>query len=97
MTENFIEQKIDFDENSDGLIVIKSQDIPQWWIDDLKEARFQSKFTPAREMHRVASVPQAVVEKWLSEGYDVHKEPVAKSVAKLKAEGLDYFVTSDKV
>lgn len=97
MTQKIIEQQIDFDENSEGLVVIKSQDIPQWWIDDLKEARFQSKFSKAGEMHRVASVPQAVVEKWLSEGYDVHKEPVAKSVAKLKAEGLEYFVTSDKV
>lgn len=97
MTNNLIEQQIDFDENSEGLVIIKSQDIPQWWLDELKEARFASKSSRAGEMHRVASVPQAVVDKWLSEGYDVHKEPVAKSVAKLKAEGLDFFVTSDKV
>lgn len=88
--------KVDFDENTDGLVIQKSQEITQEYIDSLKEARFESKHRPAGDYHRAASIPVVIVEKWMKEGYDVFNEPVAKSLAKLKAEGLDYFITTDK-
>jgi hypothetical protein len=37
-----------------------------------------------------------LVEKWISEGYDFWNEPVSKIVAKLKNEGLEYFLTTAK-
>lgn len=88
---------VDFDQNSDGLVIQKSQEIPQWYVDQLKDQRFNSKSNPAGEYHRAASIPVVIVEKWLKEGYDVYNEPVAKSLARLKAEGLDYFITTDKL
>lgn len=93
-----IEGQVDFEQNSDGLVIVRSQEIPQWYIDQLKEERFQNSQSRVKnEMHRAASIPQEIVDKWLREGYDVFKEPVAKSVARLKAENLDYFIASDKV
>lgn len=87
---------VDFAENTDGLVIQKSQEITQEYIDSLKDARFDSKHRPSGDYHRAASIPVVVVEKWLKEGYDVYNEPVKKTLAKLKAEGLDYFITTDK-
>jgi hypothetical protein len=48
------------------------------------------------ESQRVASIPVCVVEKWISEGFDFWNESNAKIVAKLKADGLEYFMTTGK-
>lgn len=87
---------LDFDENSEGLVVHKSQAITDDYIQSLKDARFESKSKPAGEYHLAASIPVILHEKWLAEGYDCTKEPIKKTLAKLKHEGLDYFVTTDK-
>jgi hypothetical protein len=96
MENKLISSDFSVGENDDGVYVERYQEIPQWWIDQLKEARAETKRAPSGEYHRAASIPQVVVDKWLSEGYDVFKEPVSKSLAKLRAEGLDYFITTDK-
>lgn len=88
--------RVDFDENSEGLVIEKSQTIPEEYLQSLKDARFESKHTRAGEFHRAASIPVAVHEKWLKEGYDCTKEPIRKTLAKLRAESLDYFITTDK-
>jgi hypothetical protein len=87
---------VNFDENSDGLVIEKSQYIDPAYLDSLKEQRASSNAVKAGDHMRVASIPVAIVEKWLSEGFDFWNEPARKIVAKLKAEGLDYFVTTDK-
>lgn len=90
--------EIDFNitENNDGLLIEKQQAIPDHFIQSLKDARSESKHRKAGEYHRAASIPTVIVEKWMSEGYNVFEEPVAKSIARLKAENLDYFITTDK-
>lgn len=88
--------KVDFDENTDGLVIQKSQNITQEYLDSLKEARFESKNRPTGEYMRVASIPVVVIEKWMREGFDFYNEPASKIVAKLKAEHLDAFLTTDK-
>lgn len=87
---------IDFKEEGDNLVIAKTQHITDEYIQSLKDARFESKNRPAGNYHRAASIPVALHEKWLEEGYDCTQEPIKKTVARLKAEGLDYFVTTDK-
>jgi hypothetical protein len=87
---------VDFDENSEGLVIQKSQEITQEYLDSLKQARFESKNRPAGEYHRAASIPTVIHEQWLKAGYDCTKEPIRKTLARLRAEGLDYFITTDK-
>lgn len=94
--QNIINSDFNIHEHDDKLVIERFQEIPQWWLDELKTERFESKNRPAGEYHRAASIPQAVVDKWLAEGYDVFKEPVAKSLARLRAENLDAFITTDK-
>jgi hypothetical protein len=44
----------------------------------------------------VGSVPAGLVDRWLREGYDVYKEPIRKTLAKLKAENFGRFVATSK-
>lgn len=96
MDNKLIAADFNVSENTEGTIIEQYQEIPQWWVDQLKEHRADTKHAPSGEYHRAASIPQVVVDKWLAEGYDVFKEPVSKSLAKLRAEGLDYFITTEK-
>jgi hypothetical protein len=96
MDKKLIAADFDIKEGTEGTIIEQYQEVPQWWIDQLKEYKADTKHAPSGEYHRAASIPQVVVDKWLAEGYDVFKEPVSKSLAKLRAEGLDYFITTEK-
>lgn len=98
MTDDMKDSDVAFGENSDGLVIQRYQEIPHAFIDKLKEERFQNSQSRVKnEMHRAASIPVAVVEKWQREGYDVFKEPIKKTLARLHQENLDAFITSDKV
>jgi hypothetical protein len=83
-------------ENTDGHIIERVQHIPEGFLDRLKAERDESMSVRETEHQRVASIPTCVVEKWISEGYPFWDEPVSKIVAKLKAEGLEYFLTTGK-
>lgn len=78
------------------LIVEHKQEIPQSFIDKLKAKRFESQNAPMGDFHQVASIPTAVYEKWLRDGYNAQHEPISRTVAKLKAEHLDAFLTTDR-
>lgn len=97
-TPNLINPSVDFenDVGHQGLIVKHSQEIPTEWLDTLKAEKMSSTARPSGEFHRVASIPVVVYEKWLREGYDPSKEPIAKTLAKLSAESLDHFITTSK-
>lgn len=88
--------KVDFAENTEGLVIQKTQEIPQEHLDYLKAYRADNSTGKMGEYHRAASIPIIIHEKWLKEGYDCTVEPIRKTLAKLKAEGLDYFITTDK-
>jgi hypothetical protein len=50
-------------------------------------------------MMKVASIPVAVIEKWMREGFDVMRDKniTAKEIVnKLKNENLDAFLTTEK-
>lgn len=85
-----------FDEQGSNLVIAKEQDITDEYLQSLKDARFGSKNRLSGEYHRAASIPVILHEKWLSEGYDCTQEPIKKTLAKLKLENLEYFITTDK-
>tara|TARA_B110000305_G_C19255522_1_gene546888 strand:+ start:446 stop:766 length:321 start_codon:yes stop_codon:yes gene_type:complete len=75
------------------------QYIPQWHLDDLKEQRLNSASKKEGEFMKVASIPTAVIEKWMREGFDIvsDKNITAKQIInKLKNEHLDAFLTTEK-
>ena len=76
-----------------------TQSIPQWHLDDLAEQRKASSGQREGEFMRVASIPTAVVEKWMREGFNILTDrniTGADIVKRLKAENLDAFLTTDK-
>lgn len=85
-----------FGQDADGVFRRHDQEIPEDYLRSLRQARDASGQERAGEYHRVASIPVALVEQWMREGYDVFKEPVRDTVARLKREGLDAFVTTKK-
>lgn len=72
------------------------QEIPEEFLTSLRKERDDSLSTPAGEFHRVASIPVAVVEKWLRQGFNVYEAPIQDTMARLRLEGLDGFLTTKK-
>jgi hypothetical protein len=95
-TQNFIDMKVGFDENSEGLVIEKFQEIPQAFRDSLKAEKDNSMSVREGEYMRVASIPEVVIDKWLRENFDFWNASAAEIVAKLKAENLDDFITTKK-
>ena len=92
----FIDQNVAFDENSEGLVIERYQEIPQSFIDNLRAEKAASTSVREGETMRVASIPVVVVEKWMREGFDFTNATAKQIVAKLRQENLDYFITTDK-
>lgn len=84
------------DQNVDGLYVHKAQQITDEYLDGLKDSKIASTQAPAGEYHRIASIPVALVEKWLNEGFDVYKEGAKAILKRLRNEDLDHFITTNK-
>ena len=94
-----INQNITFQDDPDAALVIKrEQVIPQSFLDRLKADRDESSTRPMGDYHRVASIPVAVVEKWMREGFNIWDKNIKASevVARLKTENLEAFLTTTK-
>lgn len=97
---NLIGIDTDFVEEDDETLTRKhTQHIPQWYLDSLKKERDASRGQREGDFMRVASIPTVVVEKWQRDGFDIMADrniTGAEIVARLKAENLDGFLTTDK-
>lgn len=91
-----LETNVDLLEAGGELGVRYTQDIPDHFIQDI-----QDRFTGANDRIDgnflfVGSVPAAVADRWMREGYNVYQEPIRKTLAKLKAENFGKFVATSK-
>jgi hypothetical protein len=92
----FYDSDYTIDENTDGLVIQRYQEIPQDFLDNLKRKRDESMNVREQNYMHVASIPVEIVEKWQREGFDFQNESVRKIVAKLKSENLDAFLVTNK-
>jgi hypothetical protein len=90
------EKNVRYKVNADGLLIEHEQDIPDWYLTDLANQRNASAYGRMGEFVRVASVPEVLVDKWLAEGFDIHRESAAAICARLKAENASKFLTTVK-
>ena len=82
-----------------GLLIKKQQIITDDFMDNLKDRRFRSSSVREKDFMHVASIPVGIVEKWMREGFDIIKDrniTAAQIMARLKAEGLDDFLATNK-
>lgn len=86
----------DFISEHGGLTMKNTQHIDQKWLDGLKDERNNSNKQREKEFMRVASIPNAVVDQWLRDGFDIYEESGKDIVKRLRAQGLDYFMTTEK-
>ena len=93
---NLLGSETDFIQDGEQVTRKHTQIIPDAFIDDLRDARYDSHNYREGETMRVASIPVVIHEQWLKEGFDLFKEPHKKVIAKLKAENLDAFIATDK-
>lgn len=96
---NIININSDFITQAGETAMHHTQEIPQWHLDNLKQQRDASASQKAGDMMKVASIPVAVIEKWMREGFDVMRDKniTAKEIVnKLKNENLDAFLTTEK-
>jgi hypothetical protein len=94
--QNILDTHNTLTSNTDGHIIERVQHIPTSFVDRLKAERGSSMEGREGEYMRVASIPVVLIEKWMKEGFDFYNESAKRIVAKLKAEGMDYFVTTSK-
>ena len=73
-----------------------TQTITAAFLDDLKDSRNASTETREKEFQRVASIPVAVHEQWLREGFDLYQHSVKEITKRLRDQSLDYFMATNK-
>jgi hypothetical protein len=93
---HLINQSYNISENTDGHIIERVQQIPDGFMERLKQERNASGSVREGEMMRVASIPTSLVEAWISQGFPFYEMTVKQIVAKLKADGLEYFLATEK-
>lgn len=81
---------------SDGFLIKSTQEITDQFLSDISEHRAASHRPAGDELHLAAVIPTIVVDRWLREGFDVFREPVAASLARLRKEDLGAFIATDK-
>lgn len=86
----------DFKDNVDGLLIRRSQHIPDQFISDLKQQKMASSGVREKDYMKVASIPVAVLDTWAAQGYDIYKMTAKEIIKKLQAEHLDAFITTTK-
>ena len=84
--------------NSDGLFVKKEQNIPDDFIQNNKAQRIESSNKKMGNYHKLASIPVAIADKWMREGFNIYDGSVSPQeiIKKLKQEDLEAFLTSNK-
>ena len=73
-----------------------TQKITQSFMDELKDARNASDGQKEGDYQTVASIPVAVHEQWLREGFNLYEATLKETVKRLHDQGLDGFMTTNK-
>lgn len=74
----------------------KRQEVPQWFLDQLRAIKGDSVSKREGNFMLVASVPVVIHDQWLSEGYDMTREPYKKTLSRLRSLHLDAFIATNK-
>lgn len=74
----------------------REQHIPDSFLQECHDNRVASNHGSMGEMHQFASIPTAVVDHWMRQGFDVYKEDVKSILKRLRDEDLSAFITTDR-
>jgi len=88
-----IESKGTIYSNVGDPVIARQQEMPEEYLDLLKRQQEEFRWN-LNGFTKVASIPQAVADKWLREGFDIYKAPANEIIRRLRMEELDLFVTA---
>jgi predicted HTH transcriptional regulator len=91
-----VQNTVLFDNDPKNFTIKHSQHIPQSFLENIRNQRDNSLNQNEGEFMRVASVPVAVHEQWLREGFDMMQETPKAILTRLKQQNLDAFITTKK-
>tara|TARA_S200002703_G_scaffold130027_1_gene117226 strand:+ start:446 stop:757 length:312 start_codon:yes stop_codon:yes gene_type:complete len=86
----------EYRQEGDDVVRKHTQEISQAFLDDLKDSRNASKDQREGEYMRAASIPVAVHEQWLREGFDLYQATGPEIIKRLRDQNLDYFIATEK-
>jgi hypothetical protein len=86
----------EYRQEGDNVVRKHTQEISQAFLDDLKDSRNASKDQREGEYMRAASIPVAVHEQWLREGFDLYQATGPEIIKRLRDQNLDYFLATEK-
>ena len=93
---NLLGVETEYLQEGDRVTFKNTQEITTAFMDDLRDSRNASSETREKDFQRVASIPVAVHEQWLREGFDLYNHNVKEIVKRLRDQSLDYFMATDK-
>lgn len=86
----------DITQDSGGMGIYRAQDIPEDHMAWLQACRDESASNPMGDVATIASIPAILVVQWLNEGFDMFKASHKEIIARLKRQGFDGFMTTNK-
>ena len=95
-TPSLLGVQTEYLENLGNVIQKNTQNITQDFLDDLKDSRNASDNTREGDFMRVASIPTAVAEQWMREGFNIWEATGQEIVKRLKDQALDGFMATNK-
>lgn len=86
------QEDILFDDKGQAIITTEQELGADFWA-HLQDAKDEFRFRH-EGLTPVASIPEAVVNKWLREGFDFYQAPANEIIKKLRLDGYDAFIIS---
>lgn len=93
---NLLGVETDYIQDGDRVTFKNTQEITPAFMDDLQDSRNKSSSTREGDYQRLASIPVAVHEQWLREGFDLYKHTAKEIVKRLRKQDLDGFMATSK-
>jgi len=81
------ENELRFD--GDKAVFKRTQDLGTRFMSNLADQRFESTQSRMGEYHHVASIPTAVVENWMAEGFNIFDKNISIKDIILRLQRLD--------
>lgn len=91
-----ITPKYTFLGDTDVEAVQRTQEITSDFLQQCHDNRVASNQGSMGELHQFASIPCALVEHWMRQGFDIYQESAAAIMKRLRDEDLQAFITTDK-
>ena len=93
-----VSHRIEFDDEVKNVAIQRTQELPSSFLDNLAKKRADSVNNKMGDLHHVASIPVALVEKWKNEGFDIFDKnnTIQDIVSRLHSQDYQAFMATNR-